>query len=51
MQPQLFTSDTAEHNTPADIIERMRYVFDGPSATIPFTMTGWHAIGPRDPFG
>jgi hypothetical protein len=35
MQPQLFTSDTAEHNPPADIIERMRYVFDGPIALDP----------------
>lgn len=29
MQDALFTTASAEHNTPLDIIERMRYVFDG----------------------
>lgn len=29
MQPQLFTSATEDHYTPADIIERARYVFGG----------------------
>lgn len=37
MQDQLFSSASTEHDTPADIIERVRYVFDGAIALDPAT--------------